>query len=273
MVTSRISRVLLTAALALTLPAAAVGQDEEPPPFDLAALAASFAVQQEQIDRLHERLDSIRIGTIRDRIKALEAAVPVLRDQAASSASSGTGSSYDAAERVLVKGIPRAVRSTCRPLRGANLPNGTVAAVQCQPTRGVVDSVAYYLMDYPDAERTFLSVMNRNRVPGPGRRDCSFGRPTQMLLSPYNATGCFVDGGKANVRVVTWAHRFCRQLDVAGTRLREPVIYVALESGRNRIAPLWDFALKPDEDATVDIWRHIPQRGTPIARGCRSLAS
>jgi hypothetical protein len=39
-----------------------------------------LVVQAERIDRLHERIDDIRIGVLRDRIKALEAAVTELSD-------------------------------------------------------------------------------------------------------------------------------------------------------------------------------------------------
>lgn len=269
MARAALGRMIIVVALACAVPAAAVAQDEGGEPDRLGGLALRFEGAENQIERLHERIDDLRVGTLRDRIKALEAALPAL--QARRSSPKPSGSAFDAAEKVLVKGIPGAVRSTCRPLRGSSLPSGTVAAVQCRPKQRVVDSMAYYLMEYPAAERTFTSVMDRNGVPGPGRRDCSFGRPTQMLLSPYNATGCFVAGDRANVRVVTWAHKYCRQLDVADDRLREPVVYVALEGAGSRIRPLWRFALKPDENATVDIWRHIPQSGTPRAEGCRSV--
>lgn len=72
-------RVLLAAALVATLPAAALAQDDAPQ--SLETLALQFVVQAEQIDRLHERIDNIRIGTLRDRIKALEVATDELRGQ------------------------------------------------------------------------------------------------------------------------------------------------------------------------------------------------
>lgn len=70
------SRALLGAALALPLPGVALAQDDEPA--GLETIALRLVAQQEQVERLHERIDDVRVGTLRDRIKALEAAVEAL---------------------------------------------------------------------------------------------------------------------------------------------------------------------------------------------------
>ena len=68
-------RALLATALVSSLSGTAMAQDDDLAPASLDALAFRFLAQQEQIDRLHQRLDDVRIGTIRERIKALENAV------------------------------------------------------------------------------------------------------------------------------------------------------------------------------------------------------
>lgn len=236
---------------------------------DVAAIEARFADQQAQLDRLDERLDSVRIGLLRERIRTLEDQVTAL--QVATAATGGApGATFDRAESTLLQGIPPNVRRTCTPLRGGSLPNGTLAAVRCTPAAAVVSEMAYYLMPYRDAERTFRRVMRDNGVPR--RFECSFGRASQVLQSPYNATGCFVDGGgRANVRLVTWAAD-CHELDVGGSRLSEPAVYIALESDRRRIRPLYDWATNPDEFVLEPVWIDIPHGGTPTSPGCRGLA-
>jgi hypothetical protein len=237
---------------------------------DVAAIAARFAEQQARIDRLDERLDNVRIGLLRERIRTLESQVKALQ-AVGSSPGGASGASFDRAESTLLRGIPSGIRRTCRPLRGDRLPGGTLAAVQCQPSAGVVSEMAYYLMPYAAAERTFRGVMRDNGVPR--RFECSFGRASQMLQSPYHATGCFVDGSdQANVRLITWAAD-CHELDVGGRRVSEPAVYIAIESDRRRIRPLYEWATNPDEFVLEPVWIDTPHGGTPRSPGCRGLAS
>ena len=181
-------------------------------PSDISSLSQLLEDQQAQIDRLAERLDSVRIGTLRDRVKALEDAVKQL-----TVAATRPGSTFSSAERTLLRGVPTRIRSTCRSLRGSGLPSGTLAAVRCDPGAGVVSEMAYYLLPYRAAERTFTTLLTDKGAPG--RFSCPEGRAGQALLSPYHATGCSVDGGRANVRLVAWAAD-CHELDVAGRRVR-----------------------------------------------------
>ncbi len=231
---------------------------------DVAALNALLAQQQAQMDRLGERLDNIRVGTLRERIKTLENQVKTLRAAAASSGGSGSSSGFTAAESQLLKGVPSRIRSTCKPLR-ASLPGGTLAAVRCSPG-GIVDEMAYYLMPYDAARRTFNTVMRSHGVPE--RYRCDAGRPSQTLQSPYHATGCFVDDGGANVRFISWAAE-CHQLDVGGRRIEEPVAYIAIESTGSQIKPLFEWATRDLE--LTPVWRNIPHGGTPPAPACASL--
>jgi len=231
---------------------------------DVAVMASTFADQQAQIDRLDERLTNVRISVLRDRIKTLEASVKRLQAQAASSSSSSSGgSAYNAAEQALVKGIPANIRSTCKSLRGSSLPRGTVAAVQCKPNTNLVGEMAYYLMDYTDARRTFNTVMRSNGV-SEGYH-CPDGRASQLLLHPNSGEGCFVNGGLANVRLMYMASS-CSQMDAGSTHLVSPVIYVAVEGTAGRIKPLWNWTRDRDEGSAVT--RDIPASGQPITPIC-----
>lgn len=78
MVKPVLTRSLLVVALALPLPAAATAQEDDPAPVSLEELGLQLTVQAEQIYRLHERIDDIRIGVLRDRIKTLETSVTEL---------------------------------------------------------------------------------------------------------------------------------------------------------------------------------------------------
>ncbi len=233
---------------------------------DVAVIARMFADQQRQIEQLEQRLDNVRIGTLRDRIKTLEGEVKRLRAAGASSSSrSSTSSGFSASEQTLLKGIPTRIRSTCKPLRGSNLPRGTVAAVQCDPKPSLVNEMAYYLMEYADARRTFLSVMRTHSVPE--RFECPDGRPSQFLLHPNSAEGCFIDSSRANVRLMAMGAG-CNQLDAGGTHLTSPVIYVALEGKNRPIAPLYGWTR--DSGGGSAVTRAIAAPGQPSTPVCES---
>jgi len=231
---------------------------------DVAALVATLAGQQAEIDQLSGRVDNVRIGTLRDRIKTLEAQVKKLQGQQ-SSTSNSSRTSFTAAEQTLLKGIPTRIRGTCSALRGSGLPRGTVAAVQCRPGTDVVGEMAYYLMEHRDAVRTFTSVMGAHGVPE--RFRCSAGRPSQFLLHPNSAEGCFVDGGRANVRLMYMAAG-CQQLDAGSTHLTSPVIYVAIEGKNRRISPLYAWTRDRHEGSAVT--RVIGAPGQPLTPVCES---
>ena len=90
-----------------------------------------------------------------------------------------------------------------------------------------------------------------------------------MALSRPSYSCCFVSGGKANLRLIDTAAE-CHQLNVAGTQMTEPVIYVAIEGAAGRIAPLARWARTPSEDTSVtyDITKTIPYGGQPWSPAC-----
>ena len=230
---------------------------------DIEALTALLDAQQAEVDRLTQRLSNVSIGALRDRIKELEAQVKQLQQTLAQLQKAGGSSTFSAAEQTLLKGIPAAIRSTCGPLRGSN-PSGTLAAVRCDPSASVVDDLAYYLMPYAAAKRTFNTVMNDHGVPQ--RHRCPDGMASRGLLAPSSGEGCFVDGGRANVRLIEMAAN-CHQLTVGSRQLAEPVIYVAIESAGDGIAPLFGWA-KDSQGSTVT--RAIPHAGQPVSPACDS---
>lgn len=238
--------------------------------------AAQMADQQDRIDRLGERVDNIRVGTLRDRIKELEAAVATLQAQAAAAANSGTGSGsntrFSAAEKVLLRAIPPRVERTCRPLR-SGLPRGTVAAVACDGSRRTVAQQAYYLMEWKDAVATLRSVAADNGVPR--RNPRCFEQRAGWIHYGTNlgAEACWSEGGTGNYRLVTMATE-CKQLNVDGTRLRHPAIYLAMEGVNDRMEPVRAAGLAYTDAGYLlmnfEAGSSIPARGQPDSPGCKA---
>jgi heat shock protein HslJ len=245
---------------------------------DLASLAGVQADQAADIARLTERLDSVRIGTLRDRINALEDQLDTLRQQVRALGSSGPGTGgssatrLTAAETVLRKAVPPRFRSTCTALRD-DLPAGTVAALDCDTAGNVVAEAAYYLMEYPDAVATLRTVANATDVPN-RRPRCDRRAGWWDNALPVGAEGCWVEDGVANVRIIAPAAS-CRQLQAGRTRLAEPVVYLALEGHDARMERLRAAGLAyTDADVYIlnfDIGRSIPSAGLPLTRGCQEL--
>ena len=109
---------------------------------------------------------------LRERIKALEAENKKLTQRlgkledapAVDPAPNAQASTYNASERVLLKGVPTRIANTCSPLR-TGLPKGTRAAVTCRPNSNAVASVDYYLLDGSRATAEFGSNMANYNVP------------------------------------------------------------------------------------------------------------
>jgi heat shock protein HslJ len=234
---------------------------------------AQIADQQARIDQVGERIDNIRVGTLRDRIKTLETEVARLRSQAASPAKrSGSGSAFDAAEKVLLKAIPQKVEKTCKPLR-SGLPAGTVAAVACDGSRRIVAEQAYYLMEWGDAVATMRSVANSQGVPN--RRPRCHNQRAGWIDYGTNlgAEACWSDNGKANYRLITRATA-CKQLAVGGTRLEQPAIYLAMEGVNNKMEPVRAAGLAATDAAFLimnfEAGREIPAKNQPDSPGCKA---
>lgn len=241
-------------------------------PNDIAALVATFEGQQAELDRLRERLDNTRVGTLRDRIKALEAETKQLQSQVATlraaAGNSGSTAAFNAAEKILLEGIPAAIRKTCSPRRSQN-PSGTLAAVQCQPNTPVVRDMAYYLMKGTDAVGVWEQRMSENGVTD-GNTQCWNGKPSLRYYTPGpDVDGCYVNAdGRANVRAVM-AAAGCNQLKVDGKWVKTPAIYVALLGNDSNITKLqrWAWPKRVGDDV---ITKTIKRPNAPISPRCPS---
>jgi heat shock protein HslJ len=234
---------------------------------------AELAQQEARLDRADERIDNIRIGALRDRIRTLESQVAQLQAQAASSSSgSGSRAAFNAAERVLLRAIPQKVEKTCTPLR-SGLPRGTAAAVVCDGSRRAVAEQAYYLMEWKDAVSTLRSVANNNGVPN--RNPRCFDQRAGWIHYGTNigAEACWSENGKGNYRLIT-AATSCKQLDVDGTRLKQPAIYLAMEGVNDRMEPLRAAGLAYTDAGYLimnfEAGGYIPARGLPDSPGCKA---
>lgn len=202
---------------------------------------------QAQLERHEERIDDIRIGTLRDRIKTLETEVERL---SATPVPSSDGSSnvarMNAAEKVLLEAIPVGIAADCLPRRSDN-PEGTVAALQCKPVGDpVVRDMAYYLMNDDRAWKTWRQRMREWGVRDNGK-SCWNGHVSQVVSTgSLDTAGCYVDGnGRANLRYATEITN-CRQLDVGDTRIKRPAVYIAVLGQDDDIAGLTR-AIEPRE--------------------------
>ena len=242
-------------------------------PSDVAAIELQFMNQQAQLERLDERIDNIRIGTLRDRIKTLESLVATLQQQAAgSSSSSSSGSAFNAAENVLLKGIPQKVRKTCQPLR-SGLPSGTAAAVSCDGSRQAVAEQAYYLMEWSDAVATMKSVAGSRGVPNRLPRCHNQKAGWIHYGTNLGAEACWSENGKANYRLIANASA-CKQLDVAGTQLKQPAIYLAMEGVDNQMEPVRAAGLAYTDAGYLimnfEAFGSIRAQGQPNSPGCNA---
>jgi heat shock protein HslJ len=237
---------------------------------DILGLATLFEVQQAEIDRLKTRVDNTNVPTLRTRIRQLESQVKTLRGQVQtlrSSAGSGgsSGVSFSAAEKILLEGVPKAIKSTCTPRRSDN-PAGTLAAVQCKPDTAVVRDMAYYLMNGTAAANVFGQRMDENGVAdGPGR--CRNGVSVAEYEVPGpGAQGCYINAdGRANLRIVQPASG-CNQLKVGSKTVRTPAIYAAVLGSTGNIRQLARWA-EPQLGADR-VTREIKRPNMPISPRC-----
>ena len=174
---------------------------------------------------------------------------------------------------MLLKAIPRKVERTCRPLR-SGLPRGTVAAVACDGVRKAVAEMAYYLMEWDDAEATLESIARANGAPNRQPR-CDRQRAGWISYgTQIGAEACWTAQGKGNYRLVTRAAA-CHQLDVAGTQLREPAIYLAIEGKNGKTEPLRAAGLAYTDASyylmNFEVGTSIPFGNQPRTPTCRTI--
>lgn len=230
---------------------------------DVGQLAGELEELRALVERHEERLDSMRIKVLRDRIRALEAE--------AAQAAGPDLSAFTAAERLLYGAVRDDIARTCEPRRNQN-PNGTVAALQCKPETDKVRDMAYYLMEGDDAARVYRERMKDAGVRnGTERRSCAFGNPSEMYWTGAGmvAAGCYRnDDGRANLRFTNTATR-CRQLTAGKTQLESPHLYMAVLGPNRDIASLWEWAASSDDwEAGEDLFDPIQQPGQPWSDMC-----
>jgi hypothetical protein len=178
-----------------------------------------------------------------------------------------TSAAFTSAERLLLRGIPQAIRTTCGPRR-SDLPAGTVAAVQCKPAVSVVRDMAYYLLDRGPAGRVFEQ---RRAEAGVNRSTrCVEGQPavTYWIGGMPTMELCYRnDDRRANLRFLEPATE-CRELTVGGRTLEAPTIYVAVLGQDRNIARLARWATDDGQALASNLTRFIQQPGSGWSDAC-----
>lgn len=228
--------------------------------YDIAGLTSLLDNQRADLEQVDRRVDAIRIGNLRDRIRELEAEVARLSASAAAASRSSTGA-FNAPEKTLLTAIPAAIRRTCEPRRDQN-PAGTVAAVQCKPETAEVRDMAYYLIPGQRSQRVWQERMDAYGVKY-RERSCSNGKQGLTLFTGgIQAAGCYInEDGRANLRYLHQPWEDCGALQIGSTRVKEPVMYIAV--------------LGPDDDlATLTAWAEPRRDARPSAlfKRVRSVA-
>ena len=225
-------------------------------PTQLATLLGTLEGLQTEIDTLRDDTDSLNVPRLRERIKALERENKAITKRLTELEDApkvdptpnprGTSQSFNAAERILLKGIPSRIANRCAPLR-SQLPKGTQAAVTCRPNTNVITNVDYFLLEGSRAVTEFGSVMQNYNVPevGAGGRSCVDGTKSQALLvgNGWQAEGCYRENKTAQLRFVDNATD-CRKLRVNGRVLDSPAFYIALQGADQNVAKAYEWATK-----------------------------
>jgi heat shock protein HslJ len=243
----------------------------------LDSLATEIASLREDVEGLGDDVTALGVGAqrSRERIRALETMTQRLDRllELPTEEAPDPPAGFNAAERVLLEGIPGRIAGRCQPLRSGR-PVGTRAAVRCRPDTQAVSRVDYFLMDGPDAAAAFRDDMAAHDVSEAvsDGQTCAEGRRSWMNLigGGWQAEGCYRADGVAHVRFVDNATD-CRQLAVpGGRRLRNPAILMALQGTSSDIARVRDWAVGDGGDAGLitRISRHIERPSQPRSPGC-----
>ena len=174
---------------------------------------------------------------------------------------------FNASERLLLRGVPARIKPTCMPARDG-VPTGTVAAVRCTPADAAVGSVIYHLMEKPKANRVFSRQLQKTfgeDLDVLGLWRCDQGEPGWEPSVPYGSDACyFGDDGRAQLRIVSGVTIGCTQLKVADKWLREPVVYMVVEGVDGDLAGLFESA----GSGGGRLWRLFDQKGSPPSDMC-----
>ena len=238
---------------------------------EVAGILADVEMLQSDVDKLTKAAKNN--AKLRKRVSTLQAELKKVRRQLAAqkaAAAEAKPAAFSSAERVLLKGIPAAIRATCVPRRSQN-PTGTIAAVQCAPKTSTVADMAYYLMDGPDASKVFEKRMTENGVKDTGKR-CSTGQKTMTYWIGGGVTteGCYRnDSGKANLRFLEPANG-CKQVKVDGSWIKRPTIYIAVLGPDGDITELADWATDGGTANPSVLTKAIKQPDAPGSPACPS---
>lgn len=225
-------------------------------PTQLATLVGALEGLQSEIDTLRDDTDSLNVPRLRERIKVLEKENKTLTERLTELENAPkvdptpntrtSTQSFNAAEKILLKGIPARIANRCAPLR-SQLPKGTQAAVTCGPNTNAIASVDYFLLEGSRAITAFGSVMQTYNVPevGSAGRSCVDGTKSQALIigNGWQAEGCYRENKIAQLRFVDNATD-CKKLRVNGRVLESPAVYIALQGADQNVAKAYGWATK-----------------------------
>jgi len=238
---------------------------------EVAGILANFEMLRSDVDKLTKAAE--RTTKLRKQVSTLKAELKKVRRQLEAqkaAAAKPKAAAFSSAERVLLKGIPAAIRGTCVPRRSQN-PTGTIAAVQCAPNTSTVADMAYYLMDGPDASKVFEQRMDENGVTDSGKR-CSKGQKTKTYWIGGGVTteGCYRnDSGKASLRFLEPANG-CKQVKADGSWIKRPTIYIAVLGPDGNITKLADWATDGGTARPSALTKAIKQPNAPLSPACPS---
>jgi heat shock protein HslJ len=214
---------------------------------------------QAESDRLSDELVTLRsdmeaenAARLRERIRTLESEngqitrrLETLEAQPDTDPGSGGSSTYSAAERVLLEGIPGRIENFCTPLRSA-LPKNTKAAVRCRPDTSLVATIDYYLLEGEDAASAFQAEMSAFNVPQvtSATQTCAQGvKSHQWVGAGWQADGCYRTNDRAEVRFVDNATE-CRKLRAGKNTLQSPSLYIAVQGSGRDIEGVYSWATR-----------------------------
>jgi hypothetical protein len=236
---------------------------------------ASLRQEVSNLATLRQEVRRLNVDRLRERVRSLEQTTADLSDQVADlGATNGQGSQgngFTRAEGILLEGIPDRIASTCLPAR-TGLPVGTLAAVTCEPNTTQVSSLVYALMEGDAAGAQFEAQMVANDVPQATTRTCAQGVKSRRAFVGHGvqAEGCFRVSDIANMRVVDMATD-CRQLNVAGTRLRTPTLFISAVGTSSSVGSLARWMARGDTgDQITSISQPIRRPQAPLSPGCPS---
>ena len=221
----------------------------------MATLETEAADLRTEIETLRSDTDALNVPRLRERIKVLEADNKKLKRRVEELEGSPTvdpaprqnqQSTFTAAEKVLLQGIPTRIGNTCRPLR-SSLPKGTRAVVSCAPNTIAVASVDYDRMNGEQAAAAFGAEMSDFNVPDvtAADRTCAQGVKSQRRSfgNGWQAEGCYRIDGRAELRFVDNATD-CKKLRVGGKNVASPAMLIALQGTTNDVQRVHQWATK-----------------------------